>query len=151
MNWRKVAPTGPGQEGTMARPTIETGWEAGSFADIHAPDIDGGQIGELFQGIWSDDAHHFVGGRLYIRADTRAPVATILTAEVRVFGEVAGIKDLIVTGVVSSGSGPLLAQLSGYQQSFVQLSVDARKLINGIPSDLPVPELRFAIAGRLFR
>jgi len=151
INWKTVPPDGQARKGTMDRATIADGFEHLQFADVHAPDIKKPDLGVDFQGLWADDTHHFVGGRLYVSADTRPNPGTILTAEVRVYGLVCGVKDIIVTGTVSTGSGPLVAQLSGYKQSFVTIGVEARKLINGLPSAVRVPALSFGIAGRLFR
>jgi len=146
MDTRLVPPIDPRE-----RPTAQGGLEVLGLADIHAPGLNYPGLGSIWQGIWSGQVHHFVAGRLYVRADTQAPPGHVLAAEVRVFGEVCGIRDLIAAGAVSSGSGPLVVQLAGYSASFVALYVEARKLIDGLPSDLVVPGLSFAIGGRLFR
>lgn len=151
INWKTVPPDGQERSGTMDRATIANGFERLSFADVHAPDIKKPDLGHDFVGVWSDDAHHFVGGRLYVSVNTNPPPGAVLAAEVRVYGLVCGIKDLLMVGVASSATGPLLTSLEGYKASYVTLGVEARKLINGLPSDAPVPGLSFSIAGRLFR
>jgi hypothetical protein len=148
--WRTVPPSGEEREGTMNRATIADGFEKLQFADLHAPDIKVDKLGPDFVGIWSDDAHHFVGGRLYVSSGMAPPAGHVLAAEVRVYGIVCGIRDVIAVGMVSPASGPLMAELSGYKQSFVTLGVEVRKFLDGFPSDVPA-RMSFGIAGRLFR
>jgi hypothetical protein len=148
--WRTVPPSGEQREGTMNRATIADGFEKLQFADLHAPDIQEPALGPDFKGIWADDAHHFVGGRLYVSAAMTPPAGHVLAAEVRVYGMVCGIRDVIAVGMVSNGSGPLMAELSGYKQSFVTIGVEVRKFLDGVPSNVTA-RMSFGIAGRLFR
>lgn len=149
--WKVVPPTGEERDGTMNGATISNGYERGQFADVHAPDIKMPALGRDFRGVWSDDAHHFVGGRLYVKVTTQAPPGHVLAAEVLVYGLVCGIRDVLMVGTASSATGPLLTSLEGYKASYVTLGVEARKIVDGLPSDAPVPVLSFSIAGRLFR
>lgn len=151
IQWRTVPPDGFARKGTMDTATIADGFEILQFADIHAPDIPAPDLGATFTGIWSGDVHHFVGGRLYVRVDTVPIGLQNITAEVRVYGLVAGIRDVIAVGQISNTSGPMVAQLRGYGQSFVTIGVEARKFIGQSPSTDPVSKMSFAIGGRLFR
>jgi hypothetical protein len=70
---------------------------------------------------------------------------------VRIYSGITGFRDLVKTGSANSFTGPLIFDLSGYKTGFVSLSVDARQIVDGLPSGVAVDNFKMSIGGRLFR
>jgi hypothetical protein len=137
----------------MGRPTIQDGLELpGEFAGIYAPAIDL-QKTSTWKTVWEKDIHHFVGGRMYVSVDTPSlpQGAVSMWAEVRIYSGITGFRDLVKVAAVNSFSGALVFDLEGYKTSFVSISVDARQIVDGLPSGVAVNGFKMSIGGRLFR
>jgi hypothetical protein len=107
----------------------------------------------------SADIHHFVGGELIVSVAERKPAGIFFyAAQVQIVAYVASQAVILGTGVVNTGSGPLLVPIP-LNQAYTRISIGARQLVNGIPSSdspgnnplMAGASMFLSYAGRLYR
>ena len=92
-------------------------------------------VGPAFAGVGdTPDIHHYTQGEIIISVSARKPPAIFFySAEVQVIGSVSNQRSILATAVVIDGV-PLVVPIP-LGQDYDRISIAARQLVNGLPSD----------------
>jgi len=148
--------------GDMYQPTLDGGLETPyamadvsivQSADIVGKGVDFASVGQ------SSDIHHFTGGEVIVTVAEVKPAALFsYAADVQVVAMVSNQVNILATGVVNNGTGPLIVPIP-IAEAYTFITIKARQLVNGLPSsnfpgNTPAmlgAKLTLAASGRFYR
>lgn len=151
--------------GSGSQPTSRTGVELPLVqASPMIQDVNLVGKGPSWASVMQQDVHHYTQGEILISVESAQPRGSGIwayAAEVQVLGQIQGGLDLLASVVVNSGTGPARVLLP-IGSTFNTITLQARQLVNGLPSalnlnstsgtsDMTGARLRLAARMRVYR